>query len=68
MALPPPNIEATPDDIATANRLADAVLGTTLDELPPQTRRLLTLIRELSTLALASEDGLRGTLDESDRR
>lgn len=38
-------IEATPDDIAAANRLAHAVLGTTLDELPPQTRRLLTLIR-----------------------
>lgn len=38
-------IEATPDDIAAANRLAHAVLGTTLDELPPQTRLLLTLIR-----------------------
>ncbi|MBX9802007.1 MAG: toprim domain-containing protein [Caulobacteraceae bacterium] len=38
-------IEATVADIAVANRLAHAVLGTTLDELPPQTRRLLALIR-----------------------
>lgn len=38
-------IEATVADIAMANRLAHAVLGTTLDELPPQTRRLLALIR-----------------------
>lgn len=34
-------IEATLDDIALANELAHAVLGRTLDELPPQTRRLL---------------------------
>lgn len=37
-------IEATLDDIALANRLAHDVLGRSLDELPPQTRRLLTLI------------------------
>ena len=40
-------IEATIADIAAANRLAHAVLGTTLDELPPQTRRLLKLVWEL---------------------
>jgi DNA primase catalytic core len=34
-------IEATPHDIALANRLADQVLGKSIDELPPQTRRLL---------------------------
>jgi DNA primase len=34
-------IEVTPDDIAHANSLAGAVLGRSLDELPPQTRRLL---------------------------
>ncbi|ODB95151.1 DNA primase [Candidatus Thiodiazotropha endoloripes] len=34
-------IEVTLDDIATANRLAHEVLGRSLDELPPQTRRLL---------------------------
>jgi DNA primase catalytic core len=40
-------IEATLDDVATANRLAGEVLGRSLDELPPQTRRLLRLIDEL---------------------
>jgi len=39
-------IEATLDDIATANRLASEVLGRSLDELPPQTRRLLLLLDE----------------------
>jgi hypothetical protein len=34
-------------DIAVANRLAHAVPGGTLDELPPQTRRLLGLLREM---------------------
>ena len=38
-------IEVTLDDIAAANRLAHAVLGTTLDELPPQTRTLLHRLR-----------------------
>jgi DNA primase catalytic core len=37
-------VEATLDDIALANSLAHEVLGRTLDELPPQTRRLLGLI------------------------
>jgi hypothetical protein len=37
-------IEVTRDDIAIANRLAHEVLGKTLDELPPQTRKLLTVI------------------------
>jgi hypothetical protein len=39
-------IEATPDDIATANRLAGEVLGRSLDDLPPQSRQLLSLIHE----------------------
>ena len=39
-------VEVTVDDIAVANRLAHEVLGRTLDELPPQTRRLLQLIDE----------------------
>lgn len=34
-------IEATLDDIAQANALAHEVLGRSLDELPPQTRKLL---------------------------
>ncbi len=37
-------IEVTLDDIETANHLAHDVLGRTLDELPPQTRKLLRLI------------------------
>jgi hypothetical protein len=40
-------LEATLDDIATANRLAPEVLGRSLDELPPQTRRLYGHVREL---------------------
>ena len=40
-------IEATREDIALANRLAQEVLGRSLDELPPQTRRLLELTDEL---------------------
>ncbi|QRX81616.1 CHC2 zinc finger domain-containing protein [Glaciimonas sp. PAMC28666] len=38
-------IEVTKDDIALANRIAHEVLGRTLDELPPQPRRLLTLLQ-----------------------
>ncbi len=40
-------VEVTLDDIAIANRLAHEVLGRTLDELPPQTRRLLLLIDQM---------------------
>ncbi|MFU9139256.1 DNA primase, partial [Erwinia tasmaniensis] len=38
-------IEVQPSDIALANRLAHEVLGRTLDEMPPQTRKLLVLIQ-----------------------
>ncbi len=41
-------IEATLSDIETANRLAHEVLGRTLDELPPQTRRLLDHIHQMT--------------------
>lgn len=40
-------IEATLDDVATANKLAHEVLGRSLDELPPQTRKLLMLLDEM---------------------
>jgi len=40
-------VEVTLEDIACANALAHEVLGRTLDELPPQTRRLLGLIAEM---------------------
>ena len=40
-------IEVTKDDIAIANRLAHEVLGRSLDELPPQTRRLVLLVDDM---------------------
>jgi hypothetical protein len=42
-------IEVTLDDIAMANRLAHEVLGRSLDELPPQTRRLLLAVDTMVT-------------------
>ncbi len=48
-------IEASLEDIAAANQLAHAVLGTTLDELPPQTRRLLHLVRDHVAARAAAE-------------
>jgi DNA primase catalytic core len=40
-------VEVTLGDIETANRLAHDILGRTLDELPPQTRKLLKQIQTL---------------------
>jgi DNA-directed RNA polymerase specialized sigma24 family protein len=40
-------IEVERADIALANRLAHEVLGRTLDEMPPQTRKLLLLIQAM---------------------
>ena len=37
-------VQVTLEDIALANALAHEILGRTLDELPPQTRRLLSLL------------------------
>jgi hypothetical protein len=56
-------IEVSKDDIAVANRLAHEVLGRSLDELPPQTRRLLGLLDRL----VAERADARG-LDRSDVR
>ncbi len=42
-------VEVEPSDIALANRLAGEVLGRTLDELPPQTRRLLSSVHKWVT-------------------
>jgi hypothetical protein len=49
-------IEVTREDIVLANRLAHTVLGRSLDELPPGTRRLLGLI-ERHVERLAQEQG-----------
>jgi len=38
-------IEVTKEDIVLANRIAHDILGRTLDELPPQPRRLLVLLQ-----------------------
>jgi DNA primase catalytic core len=43
------HVEVTLEDIATANRLAGEVLGRSLDEMPPQTRRFLDLLHDLVT-------------------
>ena len=40
-------IRTTLEDIAIANRLAPEVLGRSLDELPPQTRRLLEELKAM---------------------
>ena len=44
---PVPFIRATLDDIALANRLAPELLGRSLDELPPQTRRVFETIKAI---------------------
>ncbi len=42
-------VESTIGDIEVAHRLAHAVLGQSLDELAPQTRRLLTAVHQFAT-------------------
>jgi DNA primase catalytic core len=53
-------VEVTLEDIETANRLAHEVLGRSLDELPPQTRRLLLLIDEWVARECAARQMERG--------
>ena len=48
-------IEATLADIELANALAHEVLGVSLDELPPQTRRVLASVRELVHARMAQQ-------------
>jgi DNA primase len=51
-----PCVVATFDDIAAANQLAHETLGRCLDEMPPQTRRLLALIeREVAARCAAKK-------------
>ncbi|TMO64849.1 CHC2 zinc finger domain-containing protein [Pseudoalteromonas aurantia] len=56
-------IEVTQDDIKVANQLAHEVLGRTLDELPPQTRKLLQLTHTMVTDACKA-----GNIKQSDYR
>jgi len=51
-----PHIEVTLADIAAANALAHEVLGRSLDELPPQTRRLLEHLKEMVGARCESEE------------
>jgi DNA primase catalytic core len=52
-------IEAQIADIALANELAHEVLGRTLDELPPQTRKLLALLVSLVERECAAQSARR---------
>ena len=49
-------VEVTGADIALANRLAHAVLGRSLDELPPQTRRVLAALDAWVSAQADSQD------------
>jgi DNA primase catalytic core len=53
-------IEATAGDVALANRLAHEVLGRSLDELPPQTRRVLELLDGIVAAIAADQAIERG--------
>ena len=55
-----PCVVATLDDIASANRLAHDVLGRCLDDMPPQTRRLLALIERMVADQCAAKKLERG--------
>lgn len=59
------HIKTTLEDIAVANKLAPEVLGRSLDELPPQTRRLLedikAMVRELCQKRKLDQDKARFT-------
>ena len=60
-------VEATLGDVALGNRLASEVLGWSLDELPPQTRRLLGHLDELVTEACQKQGSAREDLRFSRR-
>jgi len=51
-------IEVELSDIATANQLAHDVLGRSLDELPPQTRKLLSAVYDM-VLTVCQQDNIK---------
>jgi DNA primase catalytic core len=61
--IPVKYVEATIDDIAVANELAHEVLGRSLDELPPQSRRFLDLVYEMVQTACDQKQ-----IDQTDYR
>jgi len=56
-------IEATPEDVAVANRLVSEVLGRSLDDLRPETRRMLLAID-----AMVSEECRKLQIERADYR
>jgi hypothetical protein len=60
-------IEVTPDDVALANRLSAEVLGRSLDELPPGTRRLLDAL-DTHVARRAADDGVERAMVRFTRR
>ena len=56
-------LEVTLDDIEAANHLAHEILGRTLDELPPQTRKLLKAIQQMVKV-----EGQRQGIEQRDFR
>jgi DNA primase len=52
-------IEASLSDIELANRIAHEVLGTSLDELPPQTRRVFVQVRTLVRERMRAQGSLQ---------
>ena len=60
-------VEATLADVGLANRLASEVLGRSLDELPPQTRRLLVHLDDLVTSVCGKQGVAREDLRFSRR-
>jgi DNA primase catalytic core len=52
-------IEASLSDIELANRIAHQVLGTSLDELPPQTRRVLAAVQQWVNRQMQEQGALR---------
>jgi DNA primase len=55
-------VEVEASDIETANALASSVLGRTLDELPPQTRRLLSQLEAHVTARAKAEECARSAV------
>ncbi|MGH9184933.1 MAG: DNA primase, partial [Acidimicrobiales bacterium] len=62
-----PFIEVTPGDVALANRLAAEVLGRSLDELPPATRRRLDAL-DAHVRERAQRDGVDRAMVRFTRR
>jgi hypothetical protein len=61
-------VAVTLEDIALANALAHEILGRTLDELPPQTRRLLSLLVSMVEQTCAQQQISRAQYRFSRRR